>query len=114
MNGEKGPLQIIAAETFLARAFGLLFRKPLSAGEALHLNPCNAIHTVGMRYAIDLVFLNGSHAVVSVRGNVGRFRFRRCKAAKSVLELAAGEARRLGLRPGMRIDFSVGKIVERE
>lgn len=96
---------VINADTFLLRAFGLLFRKPLGRGEALHLKPCNAIHTIGMRYAIDLVFLSGDFTIFAVRSHVGRFRLHRFSTAKSVLELRAGEAHRLGLKPGVQLDW---------
>lgn len=96
-------IRVIDADTFIGRAFGLLFRSRLSPGEALHLNPCNAIHTVGMRYAIDLIFLDRDGAIVRISPNVGLFRFRRCARAKSVLEMLSGEATRLGLRQGMKL-----------
>jgi len=94
---------VIKADTFLLRAFGLLFRKPLQIGEALHLKPCSAVHTIGMRYAIDLVFLTKDLTISSVRSHVGRFRMCRSSSANSVLELRAGEAYRLGLRPGVQL-----------
>lgn len=96
-------IRVIDADTFISRAFGLLCRSRLRPGEALHLNPCNAIHTVGMRYAIDLVFLDGDGAIVRISPSVGLFRFRRCARAKSVLEMLSGEANRLGLRQGMKL-----------
>lgn len=103
MNPSSQPFSVVDANTFLLRAFGLLFRKPLEKGEALHLKPCNAIHTIGMRYAIDLVFLSSDFTIFSVRSHVGRFRLHRFSSAKSVLEFRAGEADRLGLKPGMQL-----------
>jgi uncharacterized protein len=97
-------LKIIEADNFFLRAFGLLFRRPLGFREALHLKPCNAIHTMGMRYAIDVVFLNGESKILEIRNNVGGFRMCRFSAAKSVLEMRAGEAIRLGWSPGMKLE----------
>lgn len=96
-------LKIIEADSFFLRAFGLLFRRPLDFGEALHLKPCNAIHTLGMRYAIDVVFLNGESKILAIRNHVGGFRVCRFSAAKSVLEMRTGEAIRLGLSLGMKL-----------
>lgn len=97
------PIRIFEADTFFLRAFGLLFRKPLAAGEGLLLKPCNAIHTIGMRYSIDLFFLDECFRIIAIRCHVGVFRIFRFPAAKSVLEMRAGEASRLGLKPGMEL-----------
>ncbi|MDB6063397.1 MAG: hypothetical protein JWM78_3500 [Verrucomicrobiaceae bacterium] len=105
MESAISSFKVINADTFLLRAFGLLFRRPLEKGEALHLRPCNAIHTIGMRYAIDLVFLSSEYMIVAVHTHVGRFRMHRFSAAKSVLELRAGEAQRLGLEVGVKLDW---------
>jgi len=102
------PFTAIHADTFLLRAFGLLFKKPLEKGEALHLKPCNAIHTIGMRYAIDLVFLSSECTIIAVRSHVGKFQVHRFPGAKSVLEFAAGEAHRLGLTPGVQLAWLKG------
>lgn len=108
MMASKLPVKVFAADTFFLRAFGLLFRRPLERGEALHLKPCNAIHTIGMRYAIDLVFLDRYSEIVSMKSDVSGFRMCRCTAASSVLEMRAGEASRLGLNLGMKLDELVG------
>lgn len=108
MESRSRSFTVIKADTFLLRAFGLLFRKPLGMGEALHLEPCNAVHTIGMRYAIDLVFLTRDFTIASVRSHVGRFRMCRFGRADSVLELRAGEAHRLGLKPGIQLTWLNG------
>lgn len=105
MESRSQNFTVIKADTFLLRAFGLLFRKPLEMGEALHLEPCNAVHTIGMRYAIDLVFLTRDFTIASVRSHVGKFRMCRFGGANSVLELRAGEAHRLDLKPGIRLTW---------
>ena len=46
------------ADTRATRRRGLLGRDGLAAGSALMLTPCNAVHTVGMRFAIDIVFVD--------------------------------------------------------
>ncbi len=48
------------------RMRGLLARAPLGVGEGLLIAPCNGIHTVGMRYAIDVVFIDRDGRVLRV------------------------------------------------
>ena len=52
------------AATALARMRGLLGREPLRDGEALLIEPCAAIHTFFMRFAIDAAFLSRDLHVV--------------------------------------------------
>ena len=46
------------ADTFWKRGIGLIGRKSLAEGAALWLEPCNGIHTFGMRFAIDVLYLD--------------------------------------------------------
>ena len=82
---------------------GLLGRTGLAAGEGLLLKPCGSVHTFFMRFPIDVVFLDRELAVVAVRPELAPWRTARGKGAKVSLELAAGEAARLRIEPGMRL-----------
>jgi uncharacterized protein len=59
-------------------------------GEALWIPRCRAIHTFGMRFSLDLVWLDGSGHVVRFDHNVKPGRICRCSEAQSVVERAAG------------------------
>jgi uncharacterized protein len=85
-------LVILEARGVVARLVGLAGRADLPAGAALHLPRCRSVHTFGMRFALDLVWLDGSGAVVRVDRDVPPCRVRSCRAARSVLEMRAGEA----------------------
>ena len=50
-------LYLQRADSVAARLRGLLGRDGLPAGTGLWIRPCNAVHTLGMRFAIDIVFL---------------------------------------------------------
>ncbi len=89
----------------IERARGLLGRPPPPAGCALLIEPCAAIHTWAMAYAIDAVFLDARGCVVRVADNLLPWCFARCSAASAVLEFAAGEAARLGLRVGIEVEW---------
>lgn len=86
-----------------ARLRGLLGDAVLPPGHGLLLERCRAVHTVGMRRAIDVVFLSADGAVVDLRRGLGAGRVAVCGRAASVLELAAGDAWRLGLWTGCRV-----------
>lgn len=66
--------RLIPARSFWERGAGLLALPALRSGEALWLEPCGSIHTWGMRYAIDVVFLSREHRVLAVWRHVGPWR----------------------------------------
>lgn len=93
---------VTVASSFRARLRGLLGSSSLAEGSALWLLPCTSVHTLGMRYAIDVVLLDRRLRVLSIRRGVAAGRL--CvgnRRARSVLELAAGQADALSLAPGM-------------
>jgi uncharacterized membrane protein (UPF0127 family) len=54
------------ADTFLRRLIGLLGHRSLSRGEALILMPSNSIHSLFMRFSIDVLFLDKSNRVIKM------------------------------------------------
>ena len=88
------------ADTFFPRLRGLLGRRGLAPGEGLLLRPCSSIHMFFMRFAVDAVFLDRDLRVVRVVPNLRPWRLAASKGARSVLELAAGESARRGIRTG--------------
>lgn len=89
--------RVFVAETARERARGLLGRAPLKPGEGMYLSPCRAVHTFGMRYPIDLVYLDRSGRVCKLVEALKPWRFSGSLKARGTLELSAGEIRRLGL-----------------
>ena len=57
------------------------------AGPGLLIPDCRSVHTFGMRFDLDLLFLDGNGRVTELRRSVPPFRFVRCRAAAAVLEL---------------------------
>jgi len=95
------------ARTPWARLVGLLGRRELPDGEALVFERCRAIHTVGMRFPIDMVFVDRGWRVVAVRQAVGPGRLvGPIGRAWGVVELAAGSAARAGLETGDQLLLS--------
>jgi uncharacterized membrane protein (UPF0127 family) len=94
------------ADNGAKRRKGLLGREMLSAGEGLWIVPCEAVHTLGMQFPIDLVYLDRDRRVQKVRNDVPPWRLSVCFSAHSVLELASGAIRRSGTKPGDLLEFS--------
>ena len=94
------------AATFLARSRGLLGKEGLATGEGLWISPCGSIHSFGMRFAFDALFLDRNLTVV---GRYDRFRRNRISrvywSARGVLELPAGTIERTGTEVGDEIQF---------
>ena len=81
-----------------ARVRGLLGRDGVEG--AIWLEPAHAVHTIGMRFAIDVAYLDGERTVLDVR-TMGRHRLGRPRwRAKAVLEAEAGAFERWRLHPG--------------
>jgi hypothetical protein len=101
--GERGELiEVAEARGVFGRMLGLLGRDGLAPGRGLLLRG-RQVHTIGMAFPIDAIYLSKEGQVLAVRtlspGVVGPFLL----GARYVLELAAGEAERIGIGPGMRL-----------
>jgi uncharacterized protein len=100
------------ASRFGTRLVGLLGRGRLGPEEALWLVPCRAIHTLGMRFPIDVVFLDRGGLVVATLENVRPWRLSPIvRKAHSVLELRAGTLRKSATRVGDSIELSAADDV---
>ena len=92
------------ANTPWARMKGLLGTRQLHPDEGLWIRPSNQVHTVGMRYALDLVFLDGDDRVVALQQHLAPGRIsRKVRGAHSILELPAGAIERLDVAEGARL-----------
>ena len=96
----------LARDTF-SRMVGLLGRSGLAQGEGILLQPAGSIHTFFMRFPIDAVFLDRDRRVVRIAESMKPWRTAAARRSRSVLELAAGEAKRIGLQPGNVLQLEV-------
>ncbi len=71
--------RIRRTENFWQRLIGLLFSNRLNPGEGLWIEPCNGIHTIGMRFPIDVVMLDRRGDVIDILRDVPPFRIIRSK-----------------------------------
>jgi uncharacterized protein len=93
------------ADRMGARMRGLLGRDGLEPGEGLWIARTGSVHTFFMRFPMDAVFLDKGLRVRKVVPAVRPWRFAWCRRAKSVIELAAGEADRTKIVKGMQLSW---------
>ncbi|MHB1159818.1 MAG: DUF192 domain-containing protein [Chloroflexota bacterium] len=94
------------ATALWARTRGLLGRKGLPPGEGLLLDPCSGIHTFGMAFPIDAIFLSREGIVIHLAREMGPWRMSRyLSKARSVLELPAGTLHQTNTQLGDRLIF---------
>ena len=98
--------RVDVADTGRKRRKGLLSHSSLAYGEGMWIVPCEAVHTFGMRFAIDLIYLDRNNVILKIRHSVPPWRMSACLSAHSVLELASESVRKTGTKPGDRIKFN--------
>jgi uncharacterized membrane protein (UPF0127 family) len=79
--------EIPVATAWPSRLLGLTLLPRERAGAGLLIPRCRSIHTFGMRFALELVFLDGEDRVVALHRGVPPCRLVRCPGAMAVLEL---------------------------
>src|SRR5579883_1571501 len=110
MNETRGIMiacSVSQAFTSESRRKGLLGCESLPPGEGLWIRPCEGIHTIGMKFAIDVIYLDRARRVRKVVRNVRPWRFSVCLRAHSVLELPAGTVHEAMCRAGDILSFTL-------
>ncbi|MBB1061996.1 DUF192 domain-containing protein [Lysobacter spongiae] len=92
----------MAALSWGARLRGLLFRRPLArdGSEGMLISPCGSVHTFGMTYPIDVVFLDRAGTVLRVCESLRPWRSAMQRGARSVIEFHGGAARLHSIKAG--------------
>lgn len=97
-------MKVYFAQTFWQRAVGMLLGRGAKPGSCLVLSPCNDIHTMGMRWPIDVAFVDERGVVLRSVLGMKPFRRKCCPKAFSVIERRACEDS--WFRVGERIAWS--------
>ncbi|MEW8506908.1 MAG: DUF192 domain-containing protein [Candidatus Thiodiazotropha sp.] len=87
---DSSTIQAWIADSYFTRLRGLLGKKQLSDNHGLLLEGCASVHTFGMRYPLDLVFLDKSGKVIKCQKGVKPFRTASARGAYYTLELNNG------------------------
>ncbi len=102
--------RVEVAGSAAGRNKGLLGRRGLEHGEGLWIVPCAAVHTFGMRFTIDLVYVDRDKRVKKVRSSVPPWHMSACITAHSVVELASGIVCSTQTKAGDLLEFSQSVI----
>jgi uncharacterized protein len=97
------------ADHYLSRLVGLLgkTRRWARPGSGLWIIPSHGVHTIGMLFALDLIFLDRKHVVVHIEEHVRPFRVSKVSLkANSVLELPPHTVFRTGTQVGDQLEMS--------
>jgi uncharacterized protein len=93
-------LVLHVARRYGERRRGLARMEPMPTDHALHIVGTNSVHTFGMRFALDLVWLGREGRVVRIDTNVPARRVKTCLRARSVIEACAGHGDRFAAAIG--------------
>ena len=97
-------IEVMLADSFLARLAGLMFRRRLPPATGLLLIPCNSVHMCFMRFAIDVVYIDKEYTIIKVVKNLKPWLgVSMCCRAWATLEMTAGEAERCGCAEGKKL-----------
>jgi uncharacterized membrane protein (UPF0127 family) len=87
------------------RLRGLLGRDKLTTEIGLLISPCNSVHTIGIKYSLDIIYLDKDDKVIKIRANLDPWNFSVCKGACKVLELLAGNCKSKNIKQGDELIF---------
>ncbi len=102
------PVRILSAQTFTSRLAGWLGRSAPAADELLQISPCSSVHTWGMRFPIDVVFLDSEGRVIEAVSSLAPNRVAVPKvSAASVVEAPAGFIKEEEIMLGDRLSIII-------
>lgn len=105
IDGRPSGCRVRTALRWWSRAVGLLATPRLEDPSGLWIAPCNSVHTFGMRYPIDAVFVDAGGRVAKVVATLRPWRAAGSRRAACVLELRAGLAAELGIVSGTALSL---------
>jgi uncharacterized membrane protein (UPF0127 family) len=96
------------ADNFITRLVGLLKRTHLGPEEALWLMPSKGIHTIGMKFPIDVLFLDKNCVILAMVSGMMPYRISGVHLRGfSVLELPSGTIKKSHTEVGDRLEISL-------
>lgn len=93
-------IELQLTQHWYERLAGLLALAPLKTGQGLLIKPCNSVHSFGMNYDLDLVYLDRELQIIKLVEGLKRNRLSACWRAHAVLELPAGSIAQMHLSLG--------------
>ena len=103
VDGRATGLRVGRAESMCSRARGVWPGDSWPVDRVLLIPACRAVHTFGLRVALDVVFSDEEGRVIALHGALPPWRVRHHRAACATWEFAPGVASRLGIGTGTRL-----------
>lgn len=105
-------LRVQVADTVLGRLIGLLGKRSLKPEAGVWIVPGNSIHTIGMLFTIDAVFIDKNFKVVGLRELLRPFSITRPNfRAESVIELPPHTIFKSGTQVGDQLQIERYEVV---
>ena len=99
--------RVETARGLARRLVGLIGRREFAPGSALMIPACGQVHTLLMRFPIDVLFMDAENRILRAEPDVKPYGVtKHCRGARIVIELPAGTIAAHGLRPGDKIVMS--------
>ena len=106
LEGSTVPLlAVTVADCFFARLVGYLRFRKAPTNHAMLFPRCRAVHTLGMAFAIDLVWLDETGKVIAQTESLKPWRFAHCPKAAMALEMPASSIASKGIRLHQKMEF---------
>ena len=103
--------RITVAATSLRRMRGLLGRSSLGHGEGLWIRPSSGVHTIGMRFVIDVIGLGKEQRVIRLWNNLRPYRVTSVSVSlRSVIELPPGRIAECQVQVGDLFQFNAVQV----
>ena len=103
--------KVLVANSFFSRLVGLLNRSSLEPSEGMFFYKAPAIHTIGMRFPIDILFLDASRCVAKVLQQVKPNRILPYIKSQYTIELTAGQSEEKKIRTGEMLHWEEGQVL---
>lgn len=101
------------ADSFFGRLKGLLGTDCLPQGAALLITPCSSVHTFGMAYPIDVLFIGVDYKVLKIAASLRPGRTAWCGKSQYVVELPVGTIQTSQTQVGDEIRLSCPDVDKR-
>jgi uncharacterized membrane protein (UPF0127 family) len=98
---------VAVADSFVTRFLGLMGRQGLAPNQGLWIKPSSGVHTMWMRFTIDVVALDKHRKVCALWPQLKPWRISPVgRKIASVVELPAGAIQQLGLEVGDQLEIA--------
>ncbi|MGI6119136.1 MAG: DUF192 domain-containing protein [Desulfosporosinus sp.] len=103
--------QVSIADSFFKRLIGLLKHQSLATSAGILLSPCKQVHTIGMNFSIDVIFLSVDDQIVHIEysmppGKISKY----VRSAARVLEVQAGLVLIQELKLGDQVHIEILRV----